>query len=389
MSQLAGSPFRKPFMKTKISSLIASALLLGGALLVFGLGTKSLMGDDSSDRTVVRAAFDIGSDNTKLVVARVDPVTGRVVDVLFPREGIKAEEKASRREVPYVKVLPEEHDFSAPHVQELVRNGINAINELKELATPFKPVGFQAVATSAFRNSGALGQAVVQQITRETGVPIRIISDHEEGILGFQASAAVSNADPRDILLWDIGSSDVQFAMLDIDPVTKQKNLITNEVPLGAVHFAEYLVDPQDPRDGLHKSPNPINSNESKEGMEYVHRICEQVRPEFLAKIHNPKTVVVGIGGVHYFSIRDQVMKDGQHSYTAGEVLNTLDKELNKTDEQIGGPFASTQVSNLVLVEGFMKALDIKQVRPCKTCLANAVVADPRYWSQTTTFAAD
>ncbi len=87
---------------------------------------------------------------------------------------------------------------------------------------------------------------------------------------------------------------------------------------------------------------------------------------------------VIGIGGLHYYSIRGQI--DNKTSvYTKNEVSKTLAKRLNLTDEEIGGPFASTEVSNLIYVLAFMNNLNIDEVHTYKTNLADGLLISEKF----------
>ncbi|MNT71776.1 hypothetical protein D3C72_2103010 [compost metagenome] len=52
-----------------------------------------------------------------------------------------------------------------------------------------------------------------------------------------------------------------------------------------------------------------------------------------------------------------------------------------KTDAQMGGDFAATELTNLILVAGHMKALKIKSYIPTEAALVDAIWTDPSYWN--------
>ena len=89
----------------------------------------------------VRAALDIGSGTTKMVVASVDTCENRVLEVLAPAPGEKLE-----RQVDYIGNI-DRRIFK----EEIIAEGLTAILELKEVALTHGAESFSAVATEAFR----------------------------------------------------------------------------------------------------------------------------------------------------------------------------------------------------------------------------------------------
>ncbi|MNT68059.1 hypothetical protein D3C72_2062550 [compost metagenome] len=49
-------------------------------------------------------------------------------------------------------------------------------------------------------------------------------------------------------------------------------------------------------------------------------------------------------------------------------------------DKAIGGEFPQTEISNLILVGGFMKGLKINQYRPVKASLIDGLWYEQQYW---------
>ncbi len=51
------------------------------------------------------------------------------------------------------------------------------------------------------------------------------------------------------------------------------------------------------------------------------------------------------------------------------------------TETEIGGKYAATDVSNLALVLGFMKELEIEKVKTLKANMAHGILIYPKYWN--------
>jgi exopolyphosphatase / guanosine-5'-triphosphate,3'-diphosphate pyrophosphatase len=53
---------------------------------------------------------------------------------------------------------------------------------------------------------------------------------------------------------------------------------------------------------------------------------------------------------------------------------------LEKTDDEIGGEYAATDVSNLILVYGFMKELGIENIIPMNITMNDGILVSETYW---------
>ena len=73
-----------------------------------------------------------------------------------------------------------------------------------------------------------------------------------------------------------------------------------------------------------------------------------------------------------FYSIKNQTRTED--FYSQKDVLNTLIERSKLTDQEIGGEFASTDVTNLALVLGFMQALGIERVYPIKINMAHGIL---------------
>jgi hypothetical protein len=57
---------------------------------------------------------------------------------------------------------------------------------------------------------------------------------------------------------------------------------------------------------------------------------------------------------------------------------------LGKSDEEIGGPYASTAVSDRLLITGFMHALGIPKVLLVNVDLTDGLLFESEYWPSKT-----
>lgn len=113
------------------------------------------------------AAIDIGSNTTRLLVA--EPVEGQLKKVM--------EQRAYTR---IGKAIGAEGRIDPEKIAEVS----DVVGTQMRLAKELGAKEFRAVATAAIREA-ANGEEVAEQVGREAGIPIEILSEEEEGRLSF------------------------------------------------------------------------------------------------------------------------------------------------------------------------------------------------------------
>jgi exopolyphosphatase/guanosine-5'-triphosphate,3'-diphosphate pyrophosphatase len=353
-------------MRSSSSKFIASLLFI---LLFSGCSITQISKSSAPTEKVkcdtVRAAIDIGSGSTRLKVAKVDRCKNKALEVLLERE----------EKVDYKEDLTKSHRNSFS--DEIMATGLATLRTLKTEAEKFSPKEYVAVATAAFREAKN-GQKFIEKINVELWINARIITQGEEALLGFYGSADNIGSTPENTVIWDIGGSSQQIIRY-----TGHNHFSVYEGKLGSIPFKEYILKRIKRKHAF--SPNPINSYQAKLAVEYAKRNAEKtVKKDIKEFLQNTKDVkILGIGGVHYFSIRNQIDPSGEKdSYTIGDVEKTLNSKLGKTDNELGNPqYVQTDVSNLALVFGYMKALNIYEVKTAKINMTDGLILNDKYWA--------
>ncbi|MEZ4815414.1 MAG: hypothetical protein R3A80_09460 [Bdellovibrionota bacterium] len=296
-----------------------------------------------------RAAFDVGSGSTRIMIARVDLCKKKVEEVLYENE----------EAVPYRETLVND-ELDAKTMQQ----GELLIQEHLKKAKEFKVTKVLAVGTEVFRKASN-GKAFVDKLKADLDFDLRIIDQEYEALLGFTGVVVRTGENPEDILVWDMGGGSTQI-------VSKSGENFNYYFPkLGSVSFKEFVVkdiQKKNPKKVL--SPNPISSKQAKLAEK---KTVAQLKLNKVPAWLSAAKKVYGIGGVHYYSIRGQINKD-QDLYTSEELIAALAKQLNKKDEEIGGKYASTEVTNLILVKSMMNAMNLKEVHTLKVNLTEALL---------------
>ena len=95
-------------------------------------------------------------------------------------------------------------------------------------------------------------------------------------------------------------------------------------------------------------------------------------------KTKRAKTLVIGIGAVHNYSIL-KTFKKGTKEYNSLELNKVISKMSGLTDAQIGGDYAATDYSNIGLVLGFMQGLGIEKVQVRNVDMTDGVLITPSF----------
>jgi exopolyphosphatase/guanosine-5'-triphosphate,3'-diphosphate pyrophosphatase len=276
--------------------------------------------------------FDIGSGATKYYVAQINRCTKKIVKIV------------DSNSFPFAfkgRLIKSANNRFSP------QDRADFIHKLKPLIDKYHPDQINSVATSAFRTAKN-GKQFAASINQEIPINLIVISQKEEAMLGFHAVKA-KLATLKNFLYWDIGGGSMQI----IKNSHSSQQLYKGKI--GAVSFKELVI--KKIFSGKRKSPNPLKNN-------YVRaiKLAKNFALKTLPKsFPSPGINTFGIGGVHQYAILKNNKQHGD-SYTANELLQWLKRKSKLTDKEIGGKYATTDVTNIALVLGFMQALKISKV---------------------------
>lgn len=314
------------------------------ALTIFTISCTSNRVTSKDSCEMTKASFDIGSGSTKMVVADIDICKGEIINILF---------EASRAIPLKDHLLGNKNKFS----KSFIYNSIDQIAELKKRAINKGATSFNAVATAAFRaatNSNEFKSALKQRLN----LSVLVINQTTEALTAFKSAKSIVKKD--NLLVWDIGGGSMQI----IKSENGKKNIYLGK--LASVTFKDEIMSLLEKK----KTPNPLGKAGAILAMEKARRYANEHAKEILGEIEDQ--YVIGVGGVHFYSIKNQTRTED--FYSQKDVLNTLIERSKLTDQEIGGEFASTDVTNLALVLGFMQALGIERVYPIKINMAHGIL---------------
>jgi exopolyphosphatase / guanosine-5'-triphosphate,3'-diphosphate pyrophosphatase len=321
-------------------------------------GCGHVLPSPENDCLTYRAAFDVGSETTKMKVGRVNRCLQTVERIVYKNEA----------KVPYA-----ENHRSGAFSPQIRNRGIIALSRLKNEAVKNQAAYFSGAATESFRQASD-SLDFLREIKEQTGISIKLIDQDQEAILGYLAATAALPDKLEKTIVWDIGGASMQMIFRK-----KNREFIIYRGRMASVSFKEKIllqIKRNEPE--KHLSPNPIGKENLKKALEIVLAAAGDVPEDIKKIILEPDSVVLGIGGVHNQSVKKQLSQDT--AYTKEKLQNALEARLELSDKEIGGNYAATDVSNLILVLGFMEKLGIKEVVPVNVNLADGVLIDPQYW---------
>ncbi|WP_294907560.1 Ppx/GppA phosphatase family protein [Tatumella sp. UBA2305] len=295
-----------------------------------------------------RAALDIGSGSSKIAVADVDICRHQIMKMRYQQQIA----------IPYNDALMHADDNRLP--QAVIQQGLSALQTEMKNIRRFHPVSVSGVATAVFR-SAKNGPQTIDWLNQQTGAGIKIISQQQEALLGFaSAKASLHQPDIRDedILVWDIGGASMQMTTWTEEQGKKVPYIYQGK--LASVTLKNYIVSllKNQPLTA-DSSPNPVG-NYADSALKFVRFYASNDVDSAMKRMISGKKVL-GIGGVHDYSLRDQ-LPGKPNSYTLQQLTSLAKQQVNKDDSQLKGDYRATDVSNLLLVQGYMQALQIPAV---------------------------
>lgn len=309
-----------------------------------------------------RGAWDFGSGIIKFKAARVNVCKNKIISVLFYKtESVGFKEDLSQS--------------SSKVFSKVVQNkALKFIDQVLKESHHLQIESHKGVATAAFREAKN-AQDLIGQFNRKYQLNIEVITQDQEALLGvLSAGTHLSKAD-LDYTVWDIGGGSQQITIKSISGYKTYKS------KWASVSFKN-LVANQIKKNKKSKSPNPLTIDEFNQATTKAKILAEDFKfPTYYVKENDVKNkdvkkikqpIIYGIGGVHAMSIKSRLQNN--EFYTQEDLLKMSKSYINKSDQDIGGKYASTEVTNIALVLGTMKGLGFKKVHPLKVGLVEGVL---------------
>ncbi|TVQ41649.1 MAG: hypothetical protein EA370_01505 [Wenzhouxiangella sp.] len=297
----------------------------------------------SAGQTV--AVFDIGSGSTRMLVAEVDACNG---DLLTVRD---------RRSVRLSFAADLLESGAGRFSEEIKTEASSVMAELVELARGHGAEILVGIATQAFRSADN-GSALLAQWQEELELVATVVTQEEEARLAFRFVASQLDDVASRLLVWDIGAGSQQLVWRE--PATRSWHHVNSD--LASVSFRNRAMVVLG-RPAGSRTPNPIDPEEVAHLVAELAQWLDADKAAAVAAVVSGGFEVVGIGGVHGASLVNQLGLAPGDDVTRSGVARALHQRLGLDDEEIGGDYADTDVTNLILVATLMDRFGIERYR--------------------------
>lgn len=310
-------------------------------------------------QVLTRAVLEIGSGETKIMVADVDVITNKIVTIWhqgFKKISLKKDVASSS-----------DNCLSSGIEQEV----ISTILSMKEKVKQFRPVEWVAVGTSVFRTAKN-GQEFLERVKQATNIEVRLLPQIEEAEIGFATAVEASGKSVKNTISWDSGSGSFQIASMEngkLEMYGAEFAFVPTLEALFAIRNQPFNVN----------SPNPTSLEEALKLIKAV-RANLPSAPLWLA---NNNKNVFGIGGDAGDLFHIGSVAAGRTTYTKEELFEAILQACDKSDEQLRGKFVKPEkvIIALVLMYTIMDHCGIKEVTYCPTIgSCKGMLLTPRLW---------
>lgn len=294
-----------------------------------------------------RGAFDLGSGSVKLLVADVDTETHQVVKYLYCND----------ISISFSDDLAKSRNKSFSEAIQL--RALDAFTTLMERAKQYHATRFYCIATEAFRIA-TNGPDFIARISDELQLPIQMLSQQEEGELGFYSAIAHCKADPEKAVVWDIGNGSCQISWKEGDKIQSYKNSL-GKTPVKNLIISRVQGKSLDEK----SSPNPISEEDFVIVRDLIIELLGNIPEGLQHKLHDPETKVYGIGAVHNSNI---TRSTGRFTYDLQLVEELIASRLNLDDDMLTSSDGQAVffVSDLILVSSTLSHFNIPSVMNVK-----------------------
>lgn len=314
--------------------------------------------------TTCRAAIDIGSGSTKLCVALVNTETGRATQILFGEE----------YPILLGHDLKERNDGTLS--DKILSKVETQVRKYRDLALQLGAEKVAGVATAVFRES-TNGRAFIDKISSDLGVDLRVISQQEEGSIGFLTAVAASGKKLNEVIAWDSGGASFQITYRDGEQLPVYKG------PWGGSKVMSEMIRTVQGREFTSaSSANPASVDDVKALCEIIKQSLPPISDDLQNKLQELNGNVVAIGGGRsIFDIASMAL--GKKIFTKEEVWLVIESLADKTDEELSDFLEKEMViPKLALLYSVMDYFGINSVQSCYAVGSTlGMFMDQNYWN--------
>ncbi len=317
--------------------------------------------DARTPATITRAAVDVGSGGLKITVAKVDPQSQKIHKILYSNE----------HSVPLKRDM--QVGGNSEFSEKIQKVALDTLSNLQKDLASYKPEQWQGIATAASRQANN-AQQMYDTIEEKLGMKISIISQAEEGRLGFTTAAAVSGMPQEHLVSFDSGSGSFQLTTL------LNGEMEVTEGQLGHIPSLEILMEMRGEKMDLDSPIQPITLEEADLLVQKLEQRLPTMTDAFNKKLLDSNTTVIGIGNENFiFAMGAEAV--GKNTYTKEELGQAIEGQVNHTTKQM----PSGRVLGIILLYSIMDGMGIdKLTYSYANGSCEGLLVDSNYWSNTT-----
>ncbi|HEX2583141.1 MAG TPA: DUF952 domain-containing protein [Chlamydiales bacterium] len=327
----------------------------------------------------LRAAIDFGSGSIKIQTAHMDLASQKIVG-----------EPLMLKYVPLT--LSEDVASHGGYISiQMQQKALVTLAKFKEevlaiaASKGYPDVEFSGISTAVFRKAEN-GKDLLHKIEKDLGIHFQILSQEEEGRLGFlSAKILYPEIDEENLLVWDSGNGSFQITAKIGDTYKIYQG------PLGHGTVRVLLskeIRGQKVLEG-HVSGNPVQIGEASQLAGGIENLLPEIPSWLQDKLHSKKTVVVTFGdGESIFALVSRALgKSSGDAITRLEAQKVLEMSLGRDDDffDSNGLHRKTGTSAL-LVSSIMDHFDLQTIY-YKTAVGNTsgILGLPDLWKESYT----
>jgi exopolyphosphatase/guanosine-5'-triphosphate,3'-diphosphate pyrophosphatase len=316
-----------------------------------------------SPKTITRAAIDVGSGSIKLTVAEVDLKNNKIHRILYAQE----------HAVPFKRdIQVGGKSILSDKIQKVA---FDMLSNLQKEVSVHRPVEWKGIATAASRQARNAPE-MFKKINEELGIDIAIISQNEEGRLGFETAAAVSKVPQEKLIAVDSGAGSFQITTL----IDNQLEVIEGQ--LGYIPSLELLMEIRGQKLDQQSPPATVTLREAELLVAKMHAKMPPCDAIFSKKINDSTNTIIGIGSKN-FIFATGATGVGKNTFTKEELWQAIVKYAGKPAQEIK-QFSQpdTAVLGMILLYSIMDSMKLNQITSCNTNgSCEGLLVDGEYWS--------
>ncbi len=313
---------------------------------------------------VHRAAYDIGSNATKTMAAKVN-VCDMTLEAVFIE---KAYPILYRQDLFSSDISEFSDEIKTKGLQILRSAKTNIEGSYQNSAPPTAEFQHCGIATAAFRKANN-GGSYAQELSAKLEIPIKVISQEEEGKLAYYSALSQMNEVNKQSppIVWDIGGGSMKLTF---------KNEANDFYVMGGELASQTFQDLVGKSiKGQSGSPHPMSESQVQAALALAkeHLVFDEAVFNLIQEKIQQGSPIVAVGSVHNHVIQP-LCNLATHSeatfYTLDDLKQAIALLTNKTDKDIlelmslpDERLVHNQLTNLILVYALMDKMHINKVQ--------------------------